>query len=340
MTGCAGTTTCFEIRLRQKLAPSRYRTMEVRVILRFAALSALSIVFVSAAAAQSPAPATPGPSRAQAVVNSPQPVVNAPAPALTVDQNDPMVVRARERLDQVTRLVSAGALPLMRLQKAQEDVQDAMDMALLKNNLYSTNMLPEEADQLVQVAQRMVLRRQKSLNDMRELVSAGVLSRSEAEASGDNLDRAQQELDLAESRAKLIEQMAEGARIQKAMASLELEAPQHPEWDGKVYTHYAGNGIFTPGDLQSLEVAYLTHFAKPMPISAEGETALHRSFGFDHRGRVDVAVNPDQPEGVWLMRYLESKRIPYFAFRAAVPHKATGPHIHVGPESTRLTLSD
>ncbi len=332
MFGCAGTTGCFEIRLRQKLAPSRYRTIEVIVILRFAALSALSILFVSAAVAQSDASAT--------AASAAQPALTAAQPVLTVDQNDPLIVRARERLDQVTKLVSAGALPLMRLQKAQEDVQDAMDMALLKNNLYSSNILPEEADQLVQVAQRMVLRREKSLNDMRELVSAGVLSRSEAEASGANLDRAQQELDLAESRAKLIEQMAESARIQKAMASLEVEAPQHPDWDGKVYTHYAGSGIFTPADLHSLEVAYLVHFAKPMPISAEGETALHRSFGFDHRGRVDVAVNPDQPEGVWLMHYLESKRIPYFAFRAAVPHKATGPHIHVGPESTRLALSD
>jgi hypothetical protein len=310
------------------------------VIFRFAALSALSILFVSAVAAQSDASAVAASSPARPAVALAQPVLTPAQPVLTVDQNDPLVVRARERLDQVTRLVSAGALPLMRLQKAQEDVQDAMDMALLKNNLYSANMLPEEADQLVQVAQRMVLRRQKSLNDMRELVSAGVLSRSEAEASGMNLDRAQQELDLAESRAKLVQQMAESARIQKAMASLEVEAPQHPDWDGKVYTRYAGNGVFTPADLHSLEVAYLTRFAKPMPISAEGETALHRSFGFDHRGRVDVAVNPDQPEGIWLMRYLESKRIPYFAFRAAVPHKATGPHIHVGPESTRLALSD
>jgi hypothetical protein len=53
-----------------------------------------------------------------------------------------------------------------------------------------------------------------------------------------------------------------------------------------------------------------------------------------------VAVTPDQPEGAWLMRYLESKHIPYFAFRAAVPHQATGAHIHVGPGSTKLALSD
>jgi hypothetical protein len=81
-------------------------------------------------------------------------------------------------------------------------------------------------------------------------------------------------------------------------------------------------------------------FARPLPISADGETAVHRALGFDHRGRVDVAVNPDQPEGQWLMRYLQSKRIPYFAFRAAVPHKATGAHIHVGPQSSKLVASD
>ena len=118
------------------------------------------------------------------------------------------------------------------------------------------------------------------------------------------------------------------------------QAESHPEWAGKVYTKYVGNGVFTPNDLTTLETAFAGKFAKPLPISANGETALHRSMGFDHRGRVDVAVTPDQPEGVWLMKYLESKRIPFFAFRAAVPHQATGAHIHVGPGSTKLTSSD
>ena len=162
---------------------------------------------------------------------------------------------------------------------------------------------------------------------------------------GGNLDcrfrpRAQKELDWAESRATLVQQLAENARIQKGIASLEVQAESHPDWAGKVYTHYEGNGIFTPADLVKLESAYAGRFFTPLPISADGETALHRSLGFDHRGRVDVAVNPDQPQGEWLMHYLESNRIPYFAFRAAVPHKATGAHIHVGPQSTKLALSD
>jgi hypothetical protein len=277
--------------------------------------------------------------------DSTPPVVPPPAPeptanTLLADQNDSTVIRARQVLEQVTRLVASGALPAIRLRKAQEDVQDALDGSILKKSLYSTDMLPEQADQMIMVAQRMVFRRQRALMDMQELVSAGVISRSEAEASGVNLDRARQELEWAQTRAELVRQVAESVRLEKAIASMETQAESHPEWIGNIYTKYEGSGVFTPADLKTLETDYLSHFAKPLPISADGETAVHRSLGFDHRGRVDVAVMPDQPEGVWLRHYLESKRIPYFAFRAAVPHQATGAHIHVGPGSTKLALSD
>jgi hypothetical protein len=256
------------------------------------------------------------------------------------DENDPGVVRAQQNLAQIQGLVANGALPLMRLKKAQEDVQDALDMSVLKKNLYSPDLLPEQADQMIFVAQRMVMRRQRAFSETQELVSAGVLSRSEAEATQADLDRAKNELDLASSRAKLIEQIATNVRLQKGMADLESEALSHPDWAGKVYFKYEGNGMFTAADRRTIEVAFAAKFAKQLPISADGETAVHRSFGFDHRGRVDVALNPDQPEGEWLMHFLETKHIPYFAFRAAVPHKATGAHIHLGPESTRLAATE
>jgi hypothetical protein len=265
---------------------------------------------------------------------------DAAASPLRVDEADPMVVRARDNLEQVRKLVTAGALPLMRLQRAQEEVQDAMDMSLLKKSLYSSDILPEQAQQMILVAQRMVLRRERALSEMQQMADAGIVSLSEAQASNADLLRARQDLDWARTRAKLVEQLAESMRLEKAIASLETQAESHPEWAGRVYTHYDGNGTFTTAALRKMEIAYITKFAKPLPVSAEGETALHRSFGFDHRGRVDVALNPDQPEGTWLMRYLESKRIPYFAFRAAVAHMATGAHIHVGPQSTKLALSD
>ena len=87
-----------------------------------------------------------------------------------------------------------------------------------------------------------------------------------------------------------------------------------------------------------MESAFEREFGKPLPVSAMGETAVHRALGFDHRGRVDVAVYPDTPEGIWLRNYLTTNHIPYFAFRHAVPGKATGAHIHLGPMSTHLNL--
>ena len=70
------------------------------------------------------------------------------------------------------------------------------------------------------------------------------------------------------------------------------------------------------------------------------ETDLHRALGFDHSGRVDVAVNPSDPEGIWIRRYLKSRKIPYYAFTHAMRGKATAAHIHIGPGSTRLHSAD
>ena len=303
---------------------------------RLAAMAAISISVVFAQTA----PPVPAPASAEASIASASTPNATPPNAIQPNQTDPAVVRARQVLEQVTRLVASGALPAIRLRKAQEDVQDALDGSILKTSLYSNDLLPEQADQMIYVAQRMVIRRQKALLDMQELVSAGVISRSEAEASGMNLQHSQEELEWAQTRAALVAQVAESVRLAREIASLESQAESHPEWAGKVYTKYEGSGVFTSTDRRMLEVAYIAQFSKPLPISADGETALHRSFGFDHRGRVDVAVTPDQPEGRWLMKYLETKHIPFFAFRAAVPHQATGAHIHVGPGSTKLALSD
>ena len=76
-----------------------------------------------------------------------------------------------------------------------------------------------------------------------------------------------------------------------------------------------------------------------IPVSADGQTAVHTVLGFNHAGRIDIALNPDQSEGAWLLRYLQRNHIPYYAFRTAVAHKATGAHIHLGPGSTRLSAS-
>lgn len=293
---------------------------------RIAAVAALSVIALCAQSEGVEAPKA-----------DPVPVVTGPQ--LQPDMEDPGVVRAQQDIDRIRILIGQGALPMVRLRKAQEDLEIAKDMSILKQNIYSKDLLPEQADQMVFVAQRIVLRRQRSLLEMQQLVSSGVISRAEAETAGADFERSQTELHLAETRARLIQQIAETLRIEKSIATLETQVEFHPDWAGKVYTKYDGRGIFTPSDLQKVALAFTAKFNRALPISADGETAVHRSLGFDHRGRVDVAVSPDQPEGLWLMHFLETNKVPYIAFRMAVPGKATGAHIHMGPSSTRLAMS-
>jgi hypothetical protein len=99
---------------------------------------------------------------------------------------------------------------------------------------------------------------------------------------------------------------------------------------------YDGEGIFTTSDFARVSAAFWREFSRELPVSAFGATAFHRAMGFDHRDRVDIALNPDQREGIWLRNFLKRERIPYFAFRAAIAGSATAPHIHVGPPSMRL----
>ena len=141
---------------------------------------------------------------------------------LQVDENDPMVIRARDNLEQTKKLVMMGALPPLRLRKAQDEVQDALDMSLLKKSLYSNDLTPEQIDEMVFVAQKMVFRRRRSMAEMQELVDAGVVSRSEGEATSADLERAVKELEVAETRAKLIQQLAESVRVEKAYATTEI----------------------------------------------------------------------------------------------------------------------
>jgi hypothetical protein len=295
------------------------------VFYRFAAVAALTAAGLLAQSEQAPPPVE---------------ISASTVPELKPDMNDPGVIRAQRDLDRIKMLIGEGALPSMRLRIAEEDLQNALDMSILRANLYGKDLLPEQADQMVSIAQKIVFHKQRSTIEMQRLVESGVISRAEAESTGADYDRAQTELHLAETRAKLIQQMAESLRLQKLIASYETQAESHPDWAGKVYTKYDGNGYFNHTDLGKIELAFTNRFSRPLPISADGETALHRSLGFDHRGRVDVAVNPDQPEGVWLMTYLQKNKIPYFAFRMAVAGMATGAHIHIGTSSTKMIAAD
>jgi hypothetical protein len=256
-------------------------------------------------------------------------------PAFAQSDDDPEVARAKAGIERLRTLVDAGALPRVQLEKAEDALADAHDAAFLRKTLYGQDLTAEQSDEMISAAARRFERRKKAFDEAKKLVDAGVESQLSLGTFLDELDRARKESDLADSRAKLTMQLAEMARAEEAVvAHLATEPSEAP----KIAERFDGNGSFNANMWTKVETAFAGKFGKPLPVSAMGETAVHRALGFDHTGRVDVAIHPDQPEGVWLREYLTEKNIPYFAFRQAVPGKATGAHIHLGPMSTRFKL--
>jgi hypothetical protein len=236
------------------------------------------------------------------------------------------VVAARHEMEHVQWLIKTGALPAAKIADAQENLDDAMDEAVLEKTLYGhlEECDEQQAADMSAAAQRRVDREQKKLNKINELIAADLAPPSDRIDIERELSSRDDALQQATVRATLLREVSAMAHAEKAAV------PGLPE------EKTSGDHLIQPKELKTLTLAFEKQFSEPFPISAKGQTAVHTALGMDHRGRVDVAVNPDSPEGIWLREYLDAKAIPYYAFRVAMAGKATAPHIHIGPGSTRL----
>jgi hypothetical protein len=245
----------------------------------------------------------------------------------------------RMEVERLRAMAEAGAIPRARLDQAQAELADAEDNAILRRTLYGPLRIEDytkvESDLMTLAAERLVNRQMERIKRTEQLVNEGIIARAVLMALNEDLHFRQKALDLAIFRAKLVTELAEQA---------ESESELDDTLPGAIYSgvieRFDGGGIFREIDFAKILIAFQKQFARPLPVSAKGATALHRSLGFDHRGRVDIALNPDQQEGIWLRNFLKKAKIPYYAFRAAVRGKATAPHIHLGPPSLRLRIAD
>jgi hypothetical protein len=258
------------------------------------------------------------------------------ASAIQAQTDTPDLALAKANVERIRALVQTGAVAPLRLQNAEEALLDVEDSATLRGTLYgSADLTPEQSAGMLEAASRRVERKQQEFEKVEKLIQLGVASKASADTAHEDLQSALKERELAESRASLIRQIAAMAALEE---ELEARLARSPSEAAAIAERFDGDGIFGPGVIERVEAAFQRHFGKPMPVSARGETAVHRAMGFDHTGRIDVALTPDGAEGAWLRQYLIEQRIPFYAFRQAVPGKATGAHIHIGPSSTRLAM--
>lgn len=102
-------------------------------------------------------------------------------------------------------------------------------------------------------------------------------------------------------------------------------------------TRFKGSFKWSLKEAPRIEKYFAQSFGRQLPVTALGQSATHNRLGFDHHDAMDVAVHPDSTEGKALIQELRKMGIPFIAFRGAVPGTSTGPHIHVGRPSTRVT---
>ena len=66
-----------------------------------------------------------------------------------------------------------------------------------------------------------------------------------------------------------------------------------------------------------------------------GQGKIHNRLGFVHLNAMDVSVSPHSVKGKLLIRFLESKLIPFLSISGAKKGVSTGSHVHVGFASPR-----
>jgi hypothetical protein len=173
--------------------------------------------------------------------------------------------------------------------------------------------------------------------ELRRLVAEGLIARVELEESQESLTAV--EAKINETRNQ-IANAARLAEIQKSGTKPSLIKPTLlPVNLNKTATILRSQGAanWSIGSLSVVQHFFSSAFGRALPTSAVGQSATHNRMGWNHRNAVDVALHPDSAEGRALIGYLKAAGIPFLAFRSAIPGVATGPHIHIGSPSHRLS---
>src|SRR5271165_1176141 len=83
------------------------------------------------------------------------------------------VANARHEIERVQWLVKTGALPPVKIAEAQQNLDDAMDEAVLERTLYGhlEESSEEQAAEMVAAAQRRVDFQQKKVSKINEMIA-------------------------------------------------------------------------------------------------------------------------------------------------------------------------
>ncbi len=204
------------------------------------------------------------------------------------------------------------------------------------NLLSASDAYRQSLETLVELQRQDETRAAELVAKRKNLLALGVIAKRELDES---------ESALAEAQGKVAATMKQIAEVDHLVAEVNAaeELAKMPPPSPGVYrssgllVRYIGASRWALSDFAKVDAFFRLKFSKPLPTSAIGQTETHNRLGLDHREAIDVAVHPDSSEGQALTDYLASQGISFIAIRGAIQGSATGAHIHIGPESKRVS---
>jgi TolA-binding protein len=213
-----------------------------------------------------------------------------------------------------------------------------------KNLIQATEQYKTSSQELLTIQQGQIREAEAKLEELRALVSEGLVAKAELEESEQTLDALRAQLEATQKRIADSDGMIAEIQAEQALSKAQAEKPMKlvsrqfgPLNTTATILRYSGAGAWSLNGLSGVQTFFATKFGRLLPTSAVGQSSTHNRLGWDHRNAVDVAVHPDSTEGRALISYLQGQGIPFLAFRGAIPGVATGPHIHIGNPSHRLS---
>jgi len=205
----------------------------------------------------------------------------------------------------------------------------------------ATETYKSSAKEVIVFQEQEIASAEKKLDQLRQLVAEGLVARNELTASEEALSAAKAKLESTRKQIadsdNLIAQIKDAEAAEKKLAQTQaLLAANSRKLLKPTSMRYTGMAGWALSNIGSVQSFFSSTFGRPLPISTMGQSATHNAMRWDHRNSADVGIHPDSGEGRALIAFLQSKGIPFLAFRGAIPGVSTGPHIHIGYPSSRL----
>jgi len=191
------------------------------------------------------------------------------------------------------------------------------------------------AEKLTALREEQAKKLTEEYGKRRQFYHEGLISKAELDQALRSLEEAIARLE--EDKRWLTDQdiaITEASMVGEQLQSHGLAANGYSDTGSLI--RFNGDRAWFIGDAQKIQTFFFETFGRGLPVSAHGQTAIHDRLQFDHRDAMDVALHPDSQEGRSLISHLRQSRIPFIAFRNAIPGSSTGAHIHIGRPSRAL----